>query len=178
MIRRIGVLLLPLFLSLNACGGGSSSPTPLPTPRPTPTPAPEPTPTPTPTPNPECTQGLCEPPTTNTAPVSRVILRLFQLFDANNVWVLPTPDPVQQVVLEPIKVGWTIKLDVTGKDASNKDTLGTKNIDFKFSDESMVETNYLSPWQARLKILKPGKFTVYAVFDDVGSNDLRFTFIE
>jgi hypothetical protein len=83
---------------------------------------------------------------------------------------------VQQVVHEPIPVGWTVKLDVTGKDAENKDTLGEKNIKFRYSDASMVEENYLSPWQVRLKILKPGKFTVHAIFDGVSSNDLRFTF--
>jgi hypothetical protein len=75
-------------------------------------------------------------------------------------------------------VGWTVKLDVTGKDASNKDTLGQKNIQFLYSDASMVEENYLSEWQVRLKILKPGKFTVHAMFDGVGSNDLNFTFVE
>jgi hypothetical protein len=179
MMRRLNAFLLPLsLLAVTGCGG-SASPTPLPTPTPvpTPTPAPQPTPTPSPTPTP-CTQGLCEEPTTNTAPVSRVILRLFQVFDEQNRWILPTPDPVQQVVNEPIPVGWTIKLDVTGKDASNKDTLGQKKILYRYSNADMVEENYLSEWQVRLKILKPGNFTVHAVFDGVGSNDLRFTFVE
>ncbi|HEY6549251.1 MAG TPA: hypothetical protein VI589_15150, partial [Vicinamibacteria bacterium] len=67
---------------------------------------------------------------------------------------------------------------VTGKDAEGKDTLGEKNIVFRYSDADMVEESYLSHWQVRLKILKPGKFTVHAVYDGVGSNDLRFTFVE
>lgn len=162
---------------LFACGGGSSGPTPLPTPAPTPTPAPEPTPTPSPTPTP-CTQGLCEDPTSNTAEVVRALLRLYQLFDAEGAWVTPTPNPVQQVVKEPIPVGYTLRLDLVGKDATNKDTLGRKEIEFFYSDPSLVEVAIQSDWQRKLKILKPGTFTVHAVYDGVGSNDLHFTFVE
>jgi hypothetical protein len=160
---------------LLACGGGSSGPTPLPSPVPTPTPAPEPTPSPTPTP---CTQGLCEEATTNTAPVVKAILRLYQLFDAEGDWVTPTPSPVQQVVKQPIPVGYTIRLDLVGKDASNKDTLGEQRIGFSYSDESMVEVAIQSDWQRKLRVLKAGTFTVHATYDGVRSNDLKFTFVE
>ena len=78
--------------------------------------------------------GLCEPTTTNTAQPVSVILRLYQLFDQNDNWVLPTPDPVKQVVKEPIPIGYTIRLDVTAKDAEGKDTLGKKDIQFIYSD--------------------------------------------
>ena len=105
------------------------------------------------------------------------MLKLFQLFDKDNIWILPNPDPVQQVVKEPIPVGWTLKLDVTGKDSSGQDTLGQKNIEFRYSDASMVDEHYLSHWQVRLTVLKPGPFTVHATYDGVGSNDLRFTFV-
>lgn len=43
--------------------------------------------------------------------------------------VTATPNPVQQVVKEPIPVGYTIRLDLVGKDASNKDSLGQKQIE-------------------------------------------------
>ena len=103
MIRRLtGLgLCLPLVIFFAACGGGSSTPstpsTPAPTPKATPTPDPNPTPTPDPNATP-CTVGLCEPETTNTSQPARVILRLYQLFDKEGTWVLPTPDPVKQVV--------------------------------------------------------------------------------
>jgi hypothetical protein len=176
MIRRAlsrGVL-LALILSLAACGGGGGgSPTAPPTPAPTPTPAPQPTPTP----DPNCTQGLCEEPTTNTNPVVRAQLRLYQLFDTEDNWVQPTPDPVQQVVKEPIPVGYTIRLDVVGRDSDNKDTLGKKQIQFFYSNESMVQISIQSDFQRKLKVLKPGSFKVHAIFDGVGSNDLQFTFV-
>jgi hypothetical protein len=180
MIRRLtGMgLCLPLVLSLAACGGGSSStPTPVPTPVPTPTPQPQPTPTPTPDPA-NCNQGLCEPSTTNTNPVTWVQLRLYQLFDKEGNWVQPTPDPVKQVVKQPIPVGYTIRLDVTGRDKDQNDTLGKKDIKFIYSDPSMVEEFIQSDFQRKLKVVKPGKFLVYADFDGVGSNDLNFTFVE
>jgi hypothetical protein len=92
--------------------------------------------------------------------------------------VLPTPDPVQQEVKEPIPVGYTIRLDVVGRDKDNNETLGQKNIQFFYSDETMVQVAIQSDFQRKLKVLKPGRFTTYAVFDGVGSNDLRFTFVE
>jgi hypothetical protein len=179
MFVRTRMLALSTVVALGllpACGGGGS-PTAAPTPVPTPTPQPQPTPTPEPTPTP-CPVGLCEAPTTNTAPVVRSILRLFQLFDQNGIWVLPTPDPVKQVVLQPIPVGYTIRLDVTGRDADDKETLGKAKIEFFYSDETMVAPSIQSDFQRKLKVLKPGKFTVYAMFDGVGTNDLHFTFVE
>lgn len=166
-----------LVVLLAGCGGGSSAPSPIPTPAATPTPAPQPTPTPSPTPS-TCTQGLCEEPTTNTAPVVRALLRIYQLFDAEGTWVTPTPDPVQQVLKDPIPVGYTIRLDLVGKDATNRDTHGQKQIEYVYSDPSLVEVAIQNDWQRKLKVLKPGTFTVYAIYDGVGSNDLRFTFVE
>lgn len=165
------------LLVLAACGGGSGAPSPLPTPVPTPSPTPQPTPSATPTPT-TCTQGLCEEPTSNTAPVVRAVLRLYQLFDDQGTWVLPTPDPQQQVVKEPIPVGYTIRLDLVGKDANNQDTHGQKQIEFLYSDPSLVEVAIQNEWQRKVKVLKPGSFTVFATYDGVGSNDLRFTFVE
>jgi hypothetical protein len=109
--------------------------------------------------------------------VVRAQLKLYQLFDEDGNWVLPTPDPVQQVVREPIPVGYTIRLDVTGRDVDGKDTLGQKQIEFFYSDENMVQISVQSDFQRKLKVLKEGSFTVHAVFDGVGTNDLRFTFV-
>jgi hypothetical protein len=174
--RTLALAALVAVAVMPACGGGSS-PTAAPTPVPTPTPKPEPTPTPAPTPTP-CPLGLCEAPTTNTAPVVRAVLRFYQLFDQNGVWIQPTPDPVKQVVEQPIPVGYTIRLDVTGRDADDKETLGHKDITFIYSDETMVEASIQSDFQRKLKVVKPGKFTVFVMFDGVGSNDLKFTFVD
>ncbi|HVQ31102.1 MAG TPA: hypothetical protein VMV21_16030 [Vicinamibacteria bacterium] len=185
MIRRLTGpgLCLALVLSFAACGGGSSTPSTPSTPAPTPTPKPTATPDPTPTPTPDpsatpCTVGLCEPETTNTAQPVKAILRLYQLFDKEGNWVLPTPDPVKQVVKEPIPVGYTIRLDVTAKDAQEKDTIGKKDINFIYSDPEMVQESIQSDFQRKLLVKKTGTFTVFVSFDGVGSNDLRFTFKE
>jgi hypothetical protein len=146
---------------------------PTPTPAATPTPAPVATPTPEPTPTP-CTYGLCEAPTSNTGPVVTVILRLYTVQDSFGGWIPSWPDS------RPIPVGYQIKLDVTGKDGYNKDTLGDKgvNIDFHYSDASMVEEGGTHPWQRKLTIKKPGYFKATAVFDGVESNALELYFSE
>jgi hypothetical protein len=123
--------------------------------------------------------GLCEEPTANRNPVVRVILKLYQCFDRDNQ---PTfcPDPVRQVVNEPIPVGYRIRLDVTGRDVDQHDTNGVSNgegIVFIYSDPSVVDEHIMSNWQRKLLILKPGQWEVYAVFDDVASNSLGFTFV-
>ena len=182
MLRRLKLFAAVAVLAGSglSCGGGGSPVSPGPS-NPTPTPAPAPTPTPvassSPTPSPPC--DGCEPPVTNRNPVARVILKLYQCFDRNNQ---PTfcPDPVKQVVNEPIPVGYRIRLDVTGRDADQHDTNGVSNgegIVFIYSDPTFVEENIMSNWQRKLLILKPGKWEVYAVFDGVASNSLAFTFI-
>jgi hypothetical protein len=137
-----------------------------------------PTPTPTPTPDPACDQGLCETPTTNTAPPVRVILRFYQLFDANGTWVLPTPDPVKQVVKEPIPLGFTIRLDMTAKDVNDQPTNGSSNVDFVISDPSMVDIANSGQFQRKIKVLKPGHWELYGTLDGVASNSLGFTFCD
>jgi hypothetical protein len=179
MARRFAVLVALVGLAgfAGSCGGGGSSPTAPPTgPTPTPSPAPAPTPTPSPTPTPD---DGSEPPVTNNAPVTRVILRLYACFDTDNQ-PLECPDPVRQVVQEPIPVGWRLKLDVTGRDADNHETNGVSNgegIEFVVSDPSMVDIHIRSNWQRDIRVLKPGPWEVYAVFDGVGSNSLGFTFV-
>jgi len=178
MVRRLGIIAAVAVLAavVPSCGGGSSGPTPVGT---TPTqPPPTPTPTPSPSPTP-CTVGLCEEPVTSRNPVARVLLRLYQCFDQSNQ---PTgcPDPVRQVVLQPIPVGWRLKLDVTGRDADQHETNGVSNgegIVFIYSDPSLVDAHIRSNWQRDIKPLAPGKWEVYVVFDDVASNSLGFTFV-
>jgi hypothetical protein len=148
-------------------------PTPAPSPSGTPAPQPTPVPLPTPAPSPTpCDQGLCEEATTNTNAVATVILRLYV---------------VQDEYLEPyygwslndaIPVGWTIRLDVTGKDVYGKDTHGDQgvNIEFHYNDPSLVQEGGNHDWQRKLLIKKAGDFQAWAVFDGVRSNTLELTF--
>ncbi len=172
--RSIAALLLAGPLLLAACGGSSPAnptpnPTPVPTPVPTPTPAPEPTPSPTEAP---CTEGLCEDPTTNTGSVVSVILRLYVVQDEFLEPIFGW-NPGQ-----PIPVGYTIRLDVTGKDQYGNDTNGNKGVRivFNYADPSMVQEGGNHDWQRKLLIKKAGDFKAWATFDGVRSNDLDLYF--
>ncbi len=180
-VRLVRPLLavLPLALTFVHCGGGANMPT---TPPATTLPAPAPTPTPTPTPPPgssDCLPGGdCS---TNRAPVTRAQLRLYRLFD-NRGGPANLPDPVRQVVLEPIPVGFTMLFDVTGRDKDNKETLGPTGdgtgIVWYLSDPSLVEpAGTPSAWQHKYLVKQAGKFKLFVTFDDVGSNDLLITFV-
>jgi hypothetical protein len=137
-----------------------------------------PTPSPTPTADPACNVGLCEPPTTNTAPPVRVFLRLYQLFDAAGNWVQPTPDPVKQVVVEPMPVGYTVRIDIQGRDVEDKPTNGKGDVQIIVSDPLMVDVQISSHYQRKIKILKAGKWEMYTTLDGVASNSLGFTFCD
>jgi hypothetical protein len=156
------------------CGGGSPAAPPLPSPTtaPTPPPAPVATPTPEPTPTP-CVYGLCEAPTTNTKPVVRVNLHIFTVQDRNFELI---PDWSPQ---EPIPVGYTIKLDVTGKDEHGQETLGNQdvNIQFFYSNPDMVQAGGNHPWQRKLLVKQPGSFQAWVIYDDVRSNTLKLRFV-
>ena len=180
MVKRLGIIGVVGVLTavVQSCAGGGSPSSPGPNPAPTPIPTPSPAPVPSPTTSP-CTVGFCEEPTTNHNPVVRVILKLYQCFDGDNQPAF-CPDPVRQVVTEPIPVGYRIRLDVTGRDADQHDTNGVSNgegIAFIYSDPSFVDEHVMSNWQRKLLILKAGKWEVYSVFDDVASNSLGFTFV-
>jgi hypothetical protein len=159
-----------LALALAACGGGSATPTgpPVVVATPTPTPTPQATPTPDP-----CPHGACG----NTNAVTRAQLRLYLLMDEQGRLVEPTPDPVRQVLEEPLPVGYTMRLDVTGRDANGDETNGRGQIEWFYSGEDLIHTNQRTPWQRDITIAKPGTWSVYVVFDGVGSNGITFTFV-
>lgn len=150
-----------------SCGGGATTPTVTPTPTPTPVALPSPTPRPS-----ACPDGSCG----NTNAVARAQLRLYMMFDENRIPVTP-PDPVKQVVQEPIPVGYTVRLDVTGKDANGDETDGQGQIQWFYSGQDLVDTDARTPWTRDIKVVKPGQWSVYVVFDGVSSNGLNFTFV-
>ena len=152
-----------------ACGGGSAGPS-----NPTPTPTPVPTPTPAPTPTP-CPDGACS---NSNAPV-RVTLKLYLMWDPAGKLIEPTPEPFQQVLREPVPVGSKIRFDVVGKDANEKETNGQKNITYVYSEgRNLVEDIGIREegFQKDVRVVEPGRFSVYVVFDGVASNSILFTF--
>jgi len=151
------------------CGGGGT-PTTLPPPVLTPPPQPSPTPSPSPS---DCPDGACG----NRNAVVRAQLRLYLMMDEKGRLVEPTPDPVRQVVQEPIPVGYTVRLDVSGRDANGDETDGNGQIQWFYSGDDLIHTNMRTPWQRDITVAKPGTWSVYVVFDGVGSNDLNFTFV-
>jgi hypothetical protein len=186
MIHRrtlVALIVAVAAAGLVRCGGSSSSPVTVVTP----TPIPTPTPTPVPTPSPSVPPGGadCQPGgdcSTNKSPVTRAVLRLYRLFDNRGQWFLPTPDPVKQVIQEPIPVGFTLLLDITGRDKDNIETLGPSGDGSGITwyldpPDAVTSAGFPSPWQHKYTVLKPGPFTIFATFDDVGSNDLRMTFV-
>jgi hypothetical protein len=177
MRRRTTILIPGLALAVGAfgCGGGQSNPT---------SPVAVVTPTPTPTPTP----GLVEPPGChpggdcpgNTTPVARATLRLYALLDPGGNLV-PVPGHDHGIITSPIRLDYTCRMDLTGRDANGVETNGVdgtgNGIVWYYSDPSMIEEGAPSNWQRKLRVVKTGQFTVFAVFDGVGSNDLTFTFI-
>lgn len=166
-------LAVAIALVAVACGGGGTPtssivPTPLPTATPTPVPAPTPTPDPTPTP---CTQGLCEPKVVNDAPADRLTLRLYTIEDGYGNFI-SNPDPD-----EGIKVGSIARIDATAKDEDGKETNGLGNIEFFFSDTSLVKiSGGNGPQQRRLRVLKAGRLVCWAELDGIQSNLLTLYF--
>lgn len=159
-----------LCITLAACGGGSSTPTGPPVVVATPTPAPLPTPTPSPS---DCPDGACG----NTNTVVRAQLRLYLMMDDKGKLIEPTPDPVKQVLEQPVPVGYTIRLDVSGRDANGDESNGRGQIQWFYSGDDMIHTNMRTAWQRDVIVAKAGTWSVYVVFDGVGSNDLSFTFV-
>lgn len=165
------VVLLAGLPLLASCGASTpaapvavASPTPAPTPVPTPTPIPVPTPTP-------CTVGLCEPPITNTAPVVKVKMNLFTVEPPTGGF-LADPDPNT-----PIPVGYSARIDVTGRDEGNSPTVGKDDPEFFFSDEGLIRVGGGGTHQRRLHIQAAGTLECWAIQDGVRSNTLTLKFV-
>lgn len=165
-------LVMAAAVALPACGGGSAGPTPI-TPTPTPTPIVQATPTPTPTP---CVEGACG----NTNEVVRVRFRIYLVFDQDGDLIEPTPDPVRGVLREPLPVGYRVRFDVIGEDSRGKETNGKKDITWVVSEgESSIELAGIREenFQRDYRLVSPGRFSVYVVFDGVASNAIVVTVV-
>jgi hypothetical protein len=152
-------------LALSACSSDPTAPS-VPTPTPTPVAA-------TPAP---CAEGACG----NTNAVVRATLRLYLVWDKDGKVVTPTPQTEKQKVLVPLAVGSKFRLDLVGRDANDKETNGQKNITYVYSEGAeLVEDIQMREdgFQKDVKVVAPGKFSVYVVFDGVASNSLVFTFV-
>lgn len=172
-MRQITVVLLAAMPVLTSCGAPTPAapiPSPVAVPSPTPTPVPAPTPTPVPTPTP-CTQGLCEPPVTNTAPVVKLVMSLYTVEPPTGGF-LPDPDPKK-----PIPVGYSARVDVTAKDENNRPTNGRNDVEFFFSDEGLVRVGGGGSHQRRLLIRAAGTLDCWAIQDGVRSNTLTLKFV-
>jgi len=94
--------------------------------------------------------------------------------------VVRIPDPTKGGLTEKFPVGFTLVLDVTGRDAEDRETNGVtgdgRGIEWIFSDESMVQFagDPSGPFQHKYLLVKPGSFEVYVGFDGVGSGSLFF----
>lgn len=147
-----------------ACGGGGSPTTPA-TPTPAPTAAPTPAPTPTPEPSPEG-----EAPVTRTTRPFRLTLRLYAVEDPAgnhfpNVQTTQDGTPI-------IPVNYRFRLDVVAKDAKNKETIGSGNVQWFWDDNAVEVVNMNNIFQPRLRAVRATRMTAYAILDDVKSNDL------
>ena len=163
---------LPFLVSCGASSPADPVPSPVaaasPTPAPTPIPTPTPTPVPTPTP---CSAGLCEDPITNDSPVVRVKLNLYTVEPPTGGFV-PDPDPSK-----PIPVGYSVRIDVTGRDENNSPTVGRDDPEFFFSDEGLVRVGGQGSHQRRLRIQAAGTLECWAIQDGVRSNTLTLKFV-
>jgi hypothetical protein len=154
------------------CGGSASSgsdatPVILASPTPVPSPPPvesEPLHTPTP---PPCTQGLCEPPVTNTNPPVRLTIRVYKIQDLNGT-------PIDGIPAS-IPLGYKVTIDATPKDKDNRDTLGSGTVDFSFSDLNLVSVGSNHSFQKKLTVLAAGELSVQASLDGIDSNVLVIT---
>jgi hypothetical protein len=158
---------------LAGCGESnrSSGATALPVAVATPTPAPSPTPVATepshaPAP-PPCEE--CEAPVTNTNTPVRLTIRVYKVEDLDGKLVTgyTTEFPV----------GYKVTIDATAKDEDNHDTLGSTDVRFGVSDDSLVRIGGNHNFQRKITAVRAGDLRVWAALDGVDSNilDLSFT---
>jgi len=116
--------------------------------------------------------GECEPPVVNTSPVTSVELRLYFIQSPAGDIVGWSPGPWP--------VGYSLRFDMVGRDKFNRETMGNKgsNPIFYYNDATLIEiTDANHDFQRKLKILKPGNFQTWTIFDGVQSNTVSVTFI-
>jgi hypothetical protein len=82
------------------------------------------------------------------------------------------------VLAEPLPVGYRVRFDVVGEDSRGRETNGQKNISWVVSeggdnveDLGSREENF----QRDYRLVSPGRFSVYVVFDGVASNAIVIT---
>jgi len=176
--RQLGSLALPLALFSCGGGGGTGNPVAPPTSSVQPPAASTATPVPTPT-RPPCTQGLCEDPTTNTAPPTRIFVKVFQVLKPNGD---PAPcsgeDPSEPGGPAPftlygfaaIPVGYRVVIDATAFDNNNKATnsnCGTDErcINWRQEDGSELIDNFSTGsniFQPRFRVTGAGDYQIQA----------------
>jgi hypothetical protein len=174
-MRNMTVALLAGTPFLVSCGASTpatpvASPVAVASPTPAPTPIPTPIPTPVPTPTP-CNAGLCEEPVTNTSPVVKLKLNLYTVEPPTGGFE-PDPDPSK-----PIPVGYSVRIDATGRDENNSPTAGDEDPEFFFSDEGLVRVGGQGSHQRRLRIQAAGTLECWAMQDGVRSNTLTLKFV-
>jgi hypothetical protein len=132
-----------------------------PTASPTPTPAPGPTPTPQPQPTPAAGSTL---------PVARVTVKVnFVVCDNEGV---PNSDGLTN-----IPVGCKVHLDVNFKDANNKPTDPESDIEWSYSNESMIDLHEdPDGYTPYFEVLSRGRLLVTAEADGVKSSPLELYF--
>ena len=168
MASVVGLCAVVGFLA--GCGQNPSMATATPVAVATPTPAPSPTPVaiqPSHTPPPPPCDG-CEAPVTNTNTPVRLTIRVYKVEDLNGKLVsgLTTEFPV----------GYKVTIDATAKDVANQDTLGSADVGFSVSDESLVRSRGNHNFQRKLTAVRAGDLRVWADLDGVTSNILDLTF--
>jgi len=168
MAAVVGVLGVVGFLA--GCGESNPSSGATPVAVATPTPAPSPTPVaadPSHTPAPPPCDG-CEAPVTNTNTPVRLTIRVYKVEDLNGKLVsgFTTEFPV----------GYKVTIDATAKDVDNRDTLGSANVDFFVSDDSLIRIGGNHNFQRKLTARRAGDLQVWASLDGVDSNIVDLTF--
>lgn len=99
----------------------------------------------------------------------RATLRLYLVEDGHGNVL-----PVKQG--DPIPVGSLVRIDLTAKDADEKETSGSGQVSFSFSDLSLVEVEGNHTFQRKLRVLTRGDLLCQARIDGVDSNTLRLDF--
>jgi len=104
-------------------------------------------------------------------PAVRLSMRLYTVIDDGGNWVQDWNDR------DDIPVGYQATLDVTGKDIANLETNGQEEIEWFFSDLSIVKVGHEGhSHQRRLTVTQPGTIQCWATQDGARSNTVTLHF--